>query len=80
MATVSSEQEHVAPGEEQVVFSRKAGVVASRVSYVDLLDSANAWQVLESPVRLFCWYSFASETEPASCRPCRRCCFLFVGV
>ena len=43
--------EHTAPGEEQVVFSRKAGVVASKISYVDILDSANDWQVLESPVR-----------------------------
>lgn len=43
--------EHPAPGEEQVVFSRKAGVVASKISYVGVLDSANDWQVLESPVR-----------------------------
>ena len=43
--------EHTAPGEEQVVFSRKAGVVASKISYVGLLDCENDWQVLESPVR-----------------------------
>lgn len=42
--------EHTAPGEEQVVFSRTAGVVASKISYVDILDSANDWQVLESTV------------------------------
>lgn len=45
-----SGMEHSAPGEEQVVFSRKAGVVASKISYVDVLDSANDWQILESPV------------------------------
>lgn len=49
MATAGAE--HAAPGEEQVVFSRTAGVVASKVSYMDILDAANDWQVLESPVR-----------------------------
>lgn len=44
--------EHVAPGEEQVVFSRTAGVVASKISYMEILDPANDWQMLESPVRL----------------------------
>lgn len=42
--------ENAAPGEEQVVFSRTAGVVASKISYMDVLDSANDWHVLESPV------------------------------
>lgn len=42
--------EPVAPGEEQVVFSRTAGVVASKVSYMDVIDPANDWQVLENPV------------------------------
>ena len=43
--------EHVAPGEEQVVFSRTAGVVASKVSYMGVLDDSNDWQVLDNPVR-----------------------------
>ena len=46
--------EHVAPGEEQVVFSRTAGVVASKVSYMGVLDDSNDWQVLDNPVRAEC--------------------------
>ncbi len=42
--------EHAAPGEEQVVFSKTAGVVASKVSYLPVLDDANDWKVLENPV------------------------------
>lgn len=49
---MTTASEHAAPGEEQVVFSRKAGVVASKVSYMDILDSANEWKALESPVRM----------------------------
>lgn len=50
-SATASADEHAAPGEEQVVFSRTAGVVASKVSYMGLLDEANEWQVLKSPVR-----------------------------
>lgn len=43
----------LAPGEEPAVFARKAGVVASKVSYVDLLDKkGNNWKVLENPVSM----------------------------
>eukprot|EP00752_Nemacystus_decipiens_P018532 g16615.t1 len=52
--------EHVAPGEEQVVFSRTAGVVASKVSYMGVLDDANDWQVLESP--------HEDEAPPLACQ------------
>ncbi|CAM9873098.1 unnamed protein product [Pylaiella littoralis] len=48
-SATASADEHAAPGEEQVVFSRTAGVVASKVSYMGLLDEANEWQVLKSP-------------------------------
>ena len=48
---MGSAAEHAAPGEEQVVFSRTAGVVASKVSYIDVLDSTNDWNILENPVR-----------------------------
>lgn len=50
----SDSVEHAAPGEEQVVFSTKAGVVASKVSYIDVLDANNEWQILESPVGCCC--------------------------
>ncbi|CAN0338114.1 unnamed protein product, partial [Ascophyllum nodosum] len=46
---MGSAAEHAAPGEEQVVFSRTAGVVASKVSYIDVLDSTNDWNILENP-------------------------------
>lgn len=46
--------EYGAPGEEQVVFSTKAGVVASKTSYIDVLDANNEWRILESPVGQCC--------------------------
>lgn len=42
--------DHLAPGEEPAVFARKAGVVASKVGYLDVLDSANDWEELEAAV------------------------------
>lgn len=63
--------ECTAPGEEQVVFSRKAGVVASKISYVDVLDSANDWQVLESP--------HEDEAPPLACQFNYRGTYFMVG-
>lgn len=43
--------DHLAPGEEPAVFARKAGVVASKISYLDILDSTNDWEELEAAVK-----------------------------
>ncbi|CAM9843932.1 unnamed protein product, partial [Ectocarpus sp. 12 AP-2014] len=63
--------EPVAPGEEQVVFSRTAGVVASKVSYMDVLDPANDWQVLENP--------HENDAAPLTCQFNRRGTHFAVG-
>lgn len=42
--------DQLAPGEEPAVFARKAGVVASKISYLDVLDSTNDWEELEAAV------------------------------
>ncbi|CAM9884621.1 unnamed protein product, partial [Ectocarpus fasciculatus] len=67
----SSAAEPVAPGEEQVVFSRTAGVVASKVSYMDVLDPANDWQVLENP--------HENDAAPLTCQFNRRGTHFAVG-